>query len=106
MPSEAPTKPVAATGAGSPDGGDDIRRSRLYVLSRGTIVGLVGRAVSIVALVVADVLGLDLTDPASKARVKTLLKTWIENKALKVVQRPDESRHDRPFIEVDQWANS
>jgi hypothetical protein len=54
---------------------------------------------------VADVLGLDLDDLASKSRVKTLLKTWIENKALKVAQRPDESRHDRPFIEVDQWAN-
>jgi AAA domain len=55
---------------------------------------------------VADVLGLDLDDPAAKAKVKTLLRTWIDNKALKVVQRLDESRHDRPFIEVDQWANS
>jgi hypothetical protein len=54
---------------------------------------------------VADVLGIDLTDQAAKAKVKSLLRTWIENKALKVVQRPDESRHDRPFIEVDQWAN-
>jgi hypothetical protein len=54
---------------------------------------------------VGDVLGLDMTGAAEKAKVKTLLKTWIENKALKVVQRPDESRHDRPFIEVDQWAN-
>lgn len=55
---------------------------------------------------VADVLGLNLTDPGAKSKVKTLLRTWIENKALKVVQRPDESRHDRPFVEVDQWANS
>lgn len=54
---------------------------------------------------VADVLGLDLSDQAAKAKVKSLLRTWIENKALKVVQRPDESRHDRPFVEVDQWAN-
>jgi hypothetical protein len=54
---------------------------------------------------VADVLGLDLTDQAAKAKIKSLLRTWIENRALKVVQRPDESRHDRPFIEVDQWAN-
>jgi hypothetical protein len=55
---------------------------------------------------ISDVLDLDLTDPGAKAKVKTLLRTWIDNKALKVVQRPDESRHDRPFIEVDQWANS
>ncbi len=54
---------------------------------------------------VADVLGIDLGDPAGKAKVKTLLRTWIENGALKVVQRPDESRHERPFIEVGQWAN-
>jgi AAA domain len=54
---------------------------------------------------VADVLGLDLTDQAAKAKVKSLLRRWIENKALRVVQRLDESRHDRPFIEVDQWAN-
>ena len=54
---------------------------------------------------VGDVLGLDMTGAAEKAKVKALLKTWIENKALKVVQRPDESRHDRPFIEVDRWAN-
>jgi hypothetical protein len=54
---------------------------------------------------VAEVLGIDLTDQAAKARVKSLLRTWIENKALKVVHRQDESRHDRPFVEVDQWAN-
>lgn len=57
-------------------------------------------------IAVADVLDLDLTDAAAKAKVKSLLRTWIENKALKVVQRPDESRHERPFVEVDQWANS
>lgn len=54
---------------------------------------------------VADVLGLDLADMSAKAKVKSLLKTWIENKALKVVLRDDESRHERPFVEVDQWAN-
>jgi hypothetical protein len=52
------------------------------------------------------VLGLDLVDATAKAKVKSLLRTWIENKALKVVLRPDESRHERPFVEVDQWANS
>lgn len=57
-------------------------------------------------IAVADVLDLDMADPAAKAKVKSLLRTWIENKALRVVQRPDESRHERPFVEVDQWANS
>lgn len=54
---------------------------------------------------VADVLGLDMGDAAAKAKVKIMLRTWTENKALRVVQRPDKSRHERPFIEVDQWAN-
>ena len=40
-----PRSRSSARRAGSPDGGDDIRRSRVYVLSRGALVGLVGRAV-------------------------------------------------------------
>ena len=48
-------------GAPSPEGGGgDIRRSRLYVLSRGPVVGLVRRLLSVAALAVADVLGLAL----------------------------------------------
>ena len=42
------------------DGAGDIRRSRVYVLSRGPIVGLVRRALSVAALVAADVAGLAL----------------------------------------------
>ena len=38
----------------------DVRASRVYILSRGTIVSLVRRAVSIAALVVLDVVGLAL----------------------------------------------
>ena len=60
MPSEAPTTPVPGSGTESPDRGGDIRRSRVYVLSRGPLVGLLRRLVSVAALVVADVLGLAL----------------------------------------------
>ena len=38
----------------------DIRRSRVYVLSRGPVFGLVRRAISVAALVAADVAGLAL----------------------------------------------
>ena len=38
----------------------DVRASRLYLLSRGTLFGLVRRAASIAALVVLDVVGLSL----------------------------------------------
>ena len=63
MPSEAPTKPPARpeptpAPPGEPPG--DIRRSRLYLLSRGPFVSLLRRGVSVAALVVADVAGLAL----------------------------------------------
>jgi hypothetical protein len=57
-------------------------------------------------IAVGATLGLEMSDAAAKSKVKSLLKTWIENKALKVVLRDDESRHERPFVEVDQWANT
>jgi hypothetical protein len=57
-------------------------------------------------IAIAKVLGLDMGDAADKAKVKALIKTWIENKALKIVEKEDGSRHVRPFVEVDQWANS
>ena len=52
------TRPVES--AGPPAGSEDVRRARLYVASRGPLVGLVRRALSILALVAADVAGLAL----------------------------------------------
>jgi exopolysaccharide biosynthesis polyprenyl glycosylphosphotransferase len=60
VPSEAPPKPVSSAAAPAPEGGGDIRRSRVYVLSRGALVGLLRRLISVGALVAADVLGLAL----------------------------------------------
>ena len=63
MPSEAPTKPpLRPEPPPAPPGEDpgDIRRSRLYLLSRGPVVSLVRRGVSVAALVAADVAGLAL----------------------------------------------
>jgi exopolysaccharide biosynthesis polyprenyl glycosylphosphotransferase len=47
-------------GAAVSDGSADIRRSRVYLLSRGPLSGLLRRAVSVVALVAADIAGLAL----------------------------------------------
>jgi len=58
VPREAPTDVVPSTVPEEPSG--DIRRSRVYVLSRGSLVGAVRRAASVAALVGADVLGLAL----------------------------------------------
>jgi exopolysaccharide biosynthesis polyprenyl glycosylphosphotransferase len=58
VPTEAPSRPPqVAAGAAGPD---DVRRSRVYVLSRGPVLGLVRRALSVAALVVADIAGLAL----------------------------------------------
>jgi exopolysaccharide biosynthesis polyprenyl glycosylphosphotransferase len=58
VPTEAP--PPAPTSAAATAGSEDVRRSRVYVLSRGPIQGLVLRALSVTALVVADLAGLAL----------------------------------------------
>ena len=58
MPTEAP--PPAPTSAAATAGSEDVRRSRVYVLSRGPIQGLVLRVLSVAALVVADLAGLAL----------------------------------------------
>ncbi len=52
--------PAGAEHAGPPVGTDDIRRAKLYVVSRGQLVGLVRRGLSVAALVACDVLGLAL----------------------------------------------
>jgi len=67
VPTEAPTTTPAEPESGVPSPPDpppgepgDIRRSRVYLLSRGPVFGLVRRAISVAALVAADVAGLAL----------------------------------------------
>lgn len=54
--------------------------------------------------IVADVLGLDADDPTSKQKIKTLLKAWIENGALKVDFIVDEKSRQRRIVRVGEWA--
>ncbi len=54
---------------------------------------------------VADTLKLDVTDKAHKAKIASLLKTWIKNGMLAVVEGEDESRRKRSFIEVGTLAD-
>jgi hypothetical protein len=53
---------------------------------------------------VAAVLDLDVEDAPVQNRIKSLLKTWIETGALKVVKKLDEHRKEREVVEVGQWA--
>lgn len=46
----------------------------------------------------ADVLGLDLSDKAAKSKVKTIVKTWIDNGVLKTEERKDSKRNLRTFV--------
>lgn len=53
---------------------------------------------------VADVLGLDADEPTAKQKIKTVLKTWIENGALRVENITDEHRKTRKIVRVGTWA--
>jgi hypothetical protein len=55
---------------------------------------------------VAEVLGLDLDQPADKARVKALIKTWVKNGSLVEAERQDEARKSRRFLEVGVWVET
>jgi hypothetical protein len=49
---------------------------------------------------IAEALDLDIEDPKDKARVKRYLGAWIAAKTLVVVERKDENRAVRKFVEV------
>jgi len=53
---------------------------------------------------VAEVLDLDAEDAPVSNRIKSLLKTWLQTGALKVVRKLDDHRREREFVEVGQWA--
>lgn len=56
---------------------------------------------------VARILDLDLEKPQEKARVKAILKKWLETKVLKKEDVPDpRSGRDVPCIIVDQWITA
>ncbi len=53
---------------------------------------------------IAPVLGLDLTDKGDKSKASKILRRWVQNGALKTVDKPDESRRPRAFIQVGEWT--
>jgi hypothetical protein len=61
-----------------------------------------------VGYAVAEALGLDASkaDNSDRKRIGRLIRTWIANGALVVVNRRDPAkREDKPFVEVGQWAD-
>jgi hypothetical protein len=56
-------------------------------------------------LAVASVMGLDVANKAHKAKIAGLLKTWIANGMLVVVEGEDGQRKKRLFVEVGTAAD-
>jgi len=54
---------------------------------------------------VAEVINLDITNKAHRARIAALLKTWIKSGALVVVEGEDANREKRSFVEVGMRVN-
>ncbi|WP_010336979.1 AAA family ATPase [Sphingobium yanoikuyae] len=55
---------------------------------------------------VAKVLGLNADSKSDKGRIKSLLRQWVSNGALKVDRREDKSRQVRPYIVVGRRADA
>jgi hypothetical protein len=53
---------------------------------------------------VADVLGLNADKASDRARIRTMLATWLANGALAVAMKLDERRKEKPFLIVGQWV--
>jgi len=53
-----------------------------------------------VGVAVADVLGLDVDSKSDKSKIRSLVKTWVSEGALKVVERKDQNRQMKKFVEV------
>jgi hypothetical protein len=62
------------------------------------------RATAWVGKAIADVLSLDAREPATKKRILGMIKVWLDNHALKIVEGEDETRHTREFVVVGTWA--
>jgi hypothetical protein len=54
-------------------------------------------------IVVAEVLG--MSADADKPRIKSLLRTWVMNKALKVERRKTTNGRDKPYLIVGEWVD-
>lgn len=53
---------------------------------------------------VADVLGLDASDTIDRDKIRGMIKVWIGNDALRVVERADGARHTRKFVVSGNYA--
>ena len=55
-------------------------------------------------IVIAETLGLDLEEKTDKERVKSLIRTWKNNKAL-AIKREHDGKRERPYLIVGNWVD-
>jgi hypothetical protein len=62
------------------------------------------KAADWVGVPIAVALKLDKNNAGDRYKIKGLIAIWIKNRMLKVVVGKDNQRHDREYVEVDEWA--
>lgn len=62
------------------------------------------RASNWVGLAVAGAMGIDIEEPQGKARVKSLIGTWVKTGALEVIQGFDSARRPKQFVVVGKGS--
>jgi hypothetical protein len=53
---------------------------------------------------IAAALMLDIEDKRDRSKVQRLLKAWLKEGALEVVEQPDRRREMRKFVVVGKWV--
>jgi hypothetical protein len=89
-----------------PDAFDGISLHNLYAVQLAVDAGDWGESVQAkdwVGHAAASALSLDAEK--DKGRIKSLLKTWISNKALVVEKRPTLKGREKPFVVVGSWVD-
>ncbi|MDA1091440.1 MAG: AAA family ATPase [Proteobacteria bacterium] len=81
---------------------DDLRRVQQHIDDGNYRANV--QADDWVGKAVAEVLDMDIERKSDKSKIKQMLKTWLANKALKVVEKDDGNRKPKKFIEVGIWA--
>lgn len=84
-----------------PDPFDEVTVHHLREVQKRIAPGaarLDGQAKEWVGHIIADVIGVDLSDKAAKAAVKMIIKTWIANDVLRTMTKPDDKRRPREYV--------
>lgn len=86
---------------------DDLTAQDLYAVQQaisGAGCRKDPRSENWVGTTIAATLSIDLDEPSGLAKVKALIKTWLDSGALRVVEVRDEKRNKRQGVDVGAWS--